>query len=217
MFNVCTACGLSHVEPEFDGSGHLVCTSCGDRRPFRRLPLLLVGGPAGAGKSTACALLLGELTEAVLFESDLLWRKEFNTPGDNYHEYSRLWLRLAAHVSQSGRPAALFGAGFAVPHNVEPLPERALFSAAHYLGLTCDDEVLTARLRARPSWRNTTDELIGEHVKFNHWLKEHAAETEPPVTLIDTTSAAVAETAALVASWIRARAAQANQGAPPNP
>ena len=213
MFNVCTACGLSHVEPEFDGSGQLVCPSCGDRRPFRRLPLLLVGGPAGAGKSSAGASLLGVLTEAVVIEADLLWRREFDTPEDGYNEYLRLWLRLAAHISQSGRPVALFGAGFAVPHGVEPLPERRLFSAVHYLGLVCDDEVLTARLRARPSWRNTTDELVGEHVKFNHWLKEHAATTEPPVTLIDTTSAAITETAALVAGWIRERVSDANQSA----
>jgi hypothetical protein len=213
MFNVCTACGLSHVEPEFDGSSRLVCSSCGDRRTFRRLPLLLVGGPAGAGKSSVGASLLGELTEAVVIEADLLWRREFDTPDDGYNEYSRLWLRLAAHISQSGKPVSLFGAGFAVPHNTQPLPERRLFSAVHYLGLVCDDEVLTARLRARPSWRDTTDELINEHVKFNHWLKEHAATAEPPVTLIDTTSAAVTETAALVADWIRERVGDANQGA----
>src|SRR3712207_7603919 len=54
-------------------------------------------------------------------------------------------------------------------------PERRLFSKIHYLGLVCDDEVLAARLRARPSWRDTSDAFIAEHVKFNHWLKEHAA------------------------------------------
>ena len=206
MFNVCTACGLSHVEPEFDGAGRLVCSSCGARREFRRLPLLLVGGPAGAGKSTVGATLLGEVTEAIIIESDLLWRPEFNTPDDGYNSYFRMWFRLAAHISQSGRPAAIFGAGFAVPHNSETLPERRLFSKIHYLGLVCDDEVLAARLRARPSWRDTSDAFIAEHVKFNHWLKEHAAATEPPVTLMDTTVAAVSETAATVASWLRERA-----------
>jgi hypothetical protein len=214
MFNVCTACGLSHVEPEFDGSSHLVCSACGDRRPFRWLPLLLVGGPGGGGKSTVGSSLLGELTEVVVIEADLLWRREFDTPEDGYQEYSRLWLRLAAHISQSGRPVALFGAGFAVPHSTQALPERRLFSGIHYLGLVCDDDVLTARLRARPSWRNTTDELIDEHVEFNHWLKANAATTEPPVTLIDTTSAAVTETAALVATWIRERATQPAPTAP---
>jgi broad-specificity NMP kinase len=209
MFNVCTACGLPHTEPELDESGSLVCPSCGDRKAFRRLPLLLVGGPAGAGKSTVGASLLGATDEAVVIESDLLWWREFNTPEDNYNDYFRLWLRLAAHISQSGRPVALFGAGFAVPHSVEPLPERRLFKAVHYLGLVCDDEALAARLRARPEWRNTTPELIAEHIKFNRWLKEHAAETEPPVTLLDTTSASVAETTARVAAWVHARASAA--------
>lgn len=206
MFNVCTRCGLSHVEPEFDGAGHLVCSSCGGRRAFRRLPLLMVGGPAGAGKSTVGAVLLGELSEVVVVECDLLWRREFDTPEDGYNEYFRLWLKLAAHVSQSGRPVALFGAGFCVPHNVEPLRERRLFSAVHYLGLVCDDDELASRMRARPTWRNTTDELVGEHLKFNRWLKENAAVTEPPVTLLDTTRAAIPETAARVASWLRERA-----------
>ena len=59
MFNVCTSCGTSHVEPEFDESGFLVCLFCGDRKAFRRLPLLLVGGPAGAGKSAVGASPLG--------------------------------------------------------------------------------------------------------------------------------------------------------------
>ena len=207
MFNTCTACGLSHVEPNLDDEGRLVCTSCGAGREFRRLPLLMVGGPAGAGKSTVGATLLGHVTDVIIIESDLLWRREFNTPEDGYNSYFRMWLRLAAHVSQSGRPLALFGAGFAVPHNTEPLSERRLFSAVHYLALVCDDDVLAARLRARPTWRNTTDDLIGEHIEFNHWLKSNAATTSPPVTLIDTTRAALDETAARVASWLRERAA----------
>ena len=209
MFNSCTACGTSHVGPEFDESGLLVCPACGDRRALRRLPLLLVGGPAGAGKSTVGASLLGEVTEAILIESDLLWRREFNTPEDGYNDYFRLWLRLAAHISQSGRPVALFGAGFAVPHSVEPLPERRLFSTVHYLALVCDEDVLKARLLARPKWRNTSPELIAEHCEFNRWLKARAATAEPPVTLLDTTSAGAEDTAARVAAWVRARAVAA--------
>ena len=204
MFNACENCGVQPNRPTIDEGGAAVCPHCGHRKSFRRLPLLLVGGPAGAGKSAAGALLLGELTEAVVIESDLLWRREFNTPEDGYQNYFSLWLNLASHITQSGRPVALFGAGFAVPHSVEPLPERRLFSAAHYLGLVCDDEVLAARLRRRPKWRDDDEKLIGEHLKFNHWLKENAAAATPPVTLLDTSHAPPEETAARVADWIRA-------------
>ncbi len=204
MFNSCANCGLSQTTHEFDPAGFAVCPGCGHRRPFRRLPLLLVGGPAGAGKSTVGGLLLGEVTEAVLIESDLLWRREFNTPGDGYCDYFTLWLRLCAHISQSGRPVALFGAGFAVPHNFESLPERRYFSAIHHLGIVCDDEALTARLRRRPTWRDEAgEERIAEHLKFNQWLKAHAATTAPPVTLLDTTHLSVEDSASRVAAWIR--------------
>jgi predicted kinase len=214
MFNVCTNCGLSHPALGLKQSGFLVCPSCGHARAHRLLPLLLVGGPAGAGKSTAGALLLGALTEAVVIESDILWRPEFNTPRDGYQNYFSLWLGLSAHIAQSGRPVVLFGAGFAVPHSVEPLPERALFSSVHYLGLTCDDEVLAARLRQRPAWRNTTPQLVEEHVEFNHWLKANAARTSPPVTLLDTTGDAPEKTAGRVAEWIRARVTAGGSVAP---
>ena len=205
MFNACPSCGLSQGEFEFDPAGFHVCKGCGGRRPHRRLPLLLVGGPAGAGKSTAGALVLGRVTDAVVLESDLLWRREFNTPEDGYLSYFSLWLRLAAHVSQSGRPVALFGAGFAVPHSVEPLPERALFSVVHYLGIVCDDGELERRLSRRPRWKDHADRerLVAEHVQFNHWLKANAATTDPPVTLLDTTGRPAAETADAVADWIR--------------
>jgi hypothetical protein len=41
--------------------------------------------------------------------------------------------------------------------------------------------------------------------RFNGWLKENAASTAPPMTLLDTTDAEPAETVAAVAAWVRAR------------
>lgn|GEM_PF-699520 len=184
MFNACANCGRSHDGQMLDPSGaFLVCPLCGDRRPFRRLPLLLVGGPAGAGKSTTGAALVGHIPEVVILETDILWRREFYAQADaGYPDYFTLWLRLAAHIGQAGRPAALFGAGFAVPHSVEPLAARKFFSTVHYLGLVCADEQLTARLSQRPKWQRAPAhaKLIAEHVKFNRWLKEHAETTAPP-------------------------------------
>jgi AAA domain-containing protein len=165
------------------------------------MPLLLVGGPAGAGKSTIRAALLGTMDAVVAMESDLLWRPEYEHDSEGFR---RLWLRLAADIGLSGRPVVIFGAGFAVPHNVEPLPERAAFSAIHYLAFTCDDDALAARIRARKPPRRTDDAHVKEHVDFNAWLRANATTTVPPVTLIDTTHASVDDTAAGVAAWIRA-------------
>lgn len=161
-----------------------------------------MGGPAGAGKSTVLRELLGTIDEIVALESDVLWREEY---GSAHEEFRRTWLRLASQIARSGRPVAIFGAGFAVPHNVEPLPERADFGAVHYLALTCDDDVLAARIRRRKPPRCTDDAHVAEHVDFNRWLRQNAARAQPPVSLIDTTHASIEEVAASVAAWIRSR------------
>jgi hypothetical protein len=165
------------------------------------MPLLLVGGAAGAGKSTVRTALLGTLDEVVAMESDLLWRPEYENDNEGFR---RLWLRLASEIGRSGRPVVIFGAGFAVPHNVEPLAERAAFSSVHYLAITCDDGVLAERIRARRPPRRTDDAHVTEHVDFNAWLRANAPTTVPPITLIDTTHATIDQTCASVAAWVRA-------------
>jgi hypothetical protein len=167
---------------------------------MRSLPLFLVGGPAGAGKSSVLTALLGTIDEVVALESDLLWRPEYERDNEGFR---RLCLRLASEIAASGRPVVIFGAGFAVPHNVEALPERAAFSSVHYLALTCDDDVLAERIRARKPPRRTDDAQVKEHVDYNGWLRANAATAVPPVTLRDTTDCPIDETAASVAAWMR--------------
>ncbi len=58
MFNVCYQCGAYHVDKEVEGNV-AICPACGFRHGFRRLPLLLIGGASGVGKSTICQHLTG--------------------------------------------------------------------------------------------------------------------------------------------------------------
>ncbi len=207
MFNICRRCGQYRADKEIDPSGpYAICPECGEQHPFRQLPLLLICGPSGGGKTAVLRALLGKVTAAVLLEGDLLWRPEFNQPEDSYRDFYETWLRLAKNINQSGRPVALFNAG-AIPPNVEPCVERRYFSETHYLALVCDDDVLQARLRARPSWRASGDPaFVAAQVQFNHWLKENGPAAEPPIDLLDTTTAGKLETAAAAARWISDRA-----------
>src|SRR5262249_49449012 len=143
-----------------------ICPECGHRHPFRQLPLLLVSGASGTGKSTVCQTLLGQLPEVVLLDADILWRPEFNTPADNYQAFFETWLRMSKNIGQAGRPVVLFGAGVGVPTNLERCVERRYFSDLRYLALMCDDTVLIQRLQQRPAWRHThTPEYLSEHVE----------------------------------------------------
>jgi predicted kinase len=202
MFNVCHHCGLYHADKIIDPAGPFaVCPACGHEHPFKQLPLLMVSGASGAGKSTVCHQLLGTLTQAVLLDSDILWRPEFNKPDEKYRDFFETWLRMAKNISQAGRPVVIFGAGTGVPENIEPCIERRYFSAVKYLALVCDDDHLAARLRARPAWRGSGERAyIEDHLTFNRWFKTQGE----MITRLDTTHAMVNETAEQVRDWIKA-------------
>ncbi len=200
--NGCPGCGIYRADKSIDPSGPFaVCPECGYPTPFRRLPLLIVAGASGAGKTTVCQRLTGQISQAVLLDSDILWRPEFNNPDSGYQDYFELWLRLCKNISQSGRPVVLFGAGLGVPDNLEHCVERRYFSTVHYLALVCSDEALAARLQQRPAWRNTRQpEYIAEHTRFNRWFKAYTG--DPAMTRLDTTDAQFETTTSQVAAWI---------------
>jgi broad-specificity NMP kinase len=197
---------MYHADKIIDPSGPFaICPECGYRHPFISLPLMIVSGASGAGKSTVCNYLTGRYRESVLLDADILWRSEFNTPEGNYREYFETWLRVCKNISQSGRPVVLFGAGFGVPENLEGCIERRYFSSIRYLALACSDEILSQRLKQRPAWRATGNlEYIQEHQRFNQWfLNYNQRDNQPPITVLDTSQKSFEETTKQVEEWIR--------------
>jgi shikimate kinase len=206
MLNVCFQCGLYRADKTIDPAGpYAICPECGYSHPFLRLPLLVVSGASGTGKSTVCNHLFGHIQNAVLLDSDILWRAEFNNPENGYRDFFETWLRVCKNISQSGRPVILFGAGMGVPDNLENCIERRYLSTIHYLALTCEDEILSQRLRQRPEWRGTRDQAyIDEHVRFNQWFfKYEQTNSLPPITLLDTSHTPLEETIKSVELWIQ--------------
>jgi hypothetical protein len=209
LFNVCAHCGEYSEEKvvEAEGQGpfaHAVCPRCGHRQRFRRLPLFVVSGPSGVGKTSVCLELAPRMSECVCLETDILWRGEFATPRDGYRAYREMWLRVALNVGQAGRPVALFGSG--EPDGWEPCTGRRYFAEIHYLALVCDDAVLAERLRARPAWRGAgAPEFVDAMLEYNRSLKANAELSSPPITLLDTTQIGTRESAERVAAWIRER------------
>ncbi|MEZ4868825.1 MAG: AAA family ATPase [Caldilineaceae bacterium] len=181
----------------------VICPVCQQVQPFRFLPLLIVCGPSGVGKSTACAQLAGTIPEAVLLEGDILWQPAFNQPETLYRTFFETWLRLAKNISQSGRPVVLFIAG-GIPENIEPCVEVHYFAKVCYLALICEEAVLRERLQQRPAWRMSSQAaFMDQQVRFNQQLLDRANTMQPPVDLLDTSTRSVAQAAHEVAAWIR--------------
>jgi adenylate kinase family enzyme len=205
VFNVCPQCGEYSVEKTIDPTGPFaICPFCHYAHPFLQQPLSIITGSSGAGKSTICLELAPFLQECVVMETDILWGLVPNTSENNYGDYHNTWLRIAKNIGQAGRPVVLCGT--ALPEHLETRPERRYFSTVHYLAMVCDDSTLVERLKQRPSWRGTASEDVIKHmVQFNRWLKEHAATTNPAMTLYDSGSRSIQETTQDIAQWIRER------------
>ena len=203
MFNVCPKCGDYAEEKLINPAGPFaICPHCQYAHPFLQQPLFIVTGASGTGKTTACLALVPILKECVVMESDILWGLIPPTPEDDYRSCRNAWLRIAKNIGQAGRPVVLCGS--AIPEQYEGCPERRYFATLHYLALVCAEDAQVERLKQRPGWRKSgAAETLERMVQFNRWLWEHAATTQPPTTLYDTTNRSISETVEDVARWIR--------------
>ncbi|APX98334.1 P-loop NTPase family protein [Natronorubrum daqingense] len=184
------------------GESVVVCPECGHEQSIRQEPLLIVSGAGGTGKSAVLHELRGTRDDAVLLDSDVVWRDEF---WDEIDWYVQTWLRLCRDIAQSKRPPVLFGAGLGVPASIEAHPQHECFSEIHYLVLVCDEDEQERRLRARPSGRHPGEFAMDQsdidaQVEFNQWFKNTADDED--FTVIETTDATVEETTAQVDEWI---------------
>jgi shikimate kinase len=208
MFNVCPRCGEYSVEKVVVVTGTraavALCQQCGHRHAFRRMPLFVVTGASGTGKTTVGLQLVATLPECVVLDSDILWGKAFEdeSAAEGPRPYRTIWLRMAKNIGQAGRPVVLLGS--ALPEQFESSPERRYFEAIHYMTFVCSSEALDSRLSARPRWRGSGTPEVRETMRdFNRWLSENAARTQPRMTVLDTTTISVAETVEAVTRWVR--------------
>ena len=133
MLNVCPACGVYSAEPRVvdgdPGWALAVCASCGAGARFRRLPLFVVTGTSGAGKTAACRSLTHTLPECVVLESDILWGAIDTSGNDGLERYWNAWLRLIVNINQAGRPVLLCCT--VVPSLIEARPFRSCLAETH--------------------------------------------------------------------------------------
>lgn len=215
MFNVCPGCGeySEGKEVKLGSPSVAICGDCDFEQPFLALPLYVVTGASGSGKTTAALKLSSSNSGAntpsrdipqsdfVVLDQDILWNEAMNAPANGFRLFRNTWLRMAKNIHQAGRSVVLFGS--ALPEQYESCPERRYFSSVHYLTLVCTAEELERRLTSRPGWRNSgTPAVLQQMQEFNSWLRKNAGETNPRMSVLDTTNASVEETVEQIKLWL---------------
>jgi RNase adaptor protein for sRNA GlmZ degradation len=183
-------CGPDVVVERVDGAV-LRCPSCGDEQRIPALPLFVVTGASGTGKSTVMEPLRARLPDVEVFDVDVT----LQVAAIGWDVWRDTWLRLVHAVALNGRVCVLCGS--LTPDQLETLPARKLIGSIHFCLLDCPDETLADRLRSRPPWRDSSsDAMIAQHQRFAAWLR---ANIRP---CLDTNELTPDQTADRIASWI---------------
>jgi hypothetical protein len=176
-----------------------VCPACGATERAQRLPLFVVTGASGSGKTTVLPHLVAALPECVVFDVDwLIDSFEMASESVSWGALRDAWLAVAHGIAQGGRYTVLLGPF--MPDQLEPLAARRWVGDIHFAVLDCDDDVRRQRLEARPPWR---ERAVEHHVGF-------AAHLRRTISTRFTTDSTPADTAALVAGRVRETLRQAN-------
>jgi broad-specificity NMP kinase len=161
-----------------------------------KIPLFIVTGASGTGKTAVSMELRKLLPDVDVFELDSIHRM---VGDDDWKKTQNIWFRVARNVAASGRISIICGT--MMPWDAEKCEDYQYFKDnIYFLNLHCDDETRELRLRAR----NWSEDLIQEHKSFAKWLLENADKAyTPPMPTVDTTTTVVKEVAIQISEWVR--------------
>lgn len=186
-------CGPGTVLDADPEAHRLRCPRCGSESWLPALPLFVVTGASGTGKSTITGPLRSLLPGCLVLETDVI----LHVAALGWDTWRNTWLQISHAAALGGQATVLTGS--LTPDQLERLPARKLIGQIHFALLDCPDDVLADRLRARPPWRlSATEAKIIEHQRFAASLRARITPS------FDTSSASAAEVADRVAAWVQA-------------
>ncbi len=162
--------------------------------------LIVLSAACGVGKSTLKDALNEIISDSfACIDTDEVGLNWWDYAGtDKESEYNDDC--LAEAVKMSGEKNLLFAACLnpydfygkvKIPHEI---------TSAFFIGMTCSDEEIAARLRARPAERMCgSNEFITAQISYNNWFRENSNKFQ---FYIDNTNKTVSETADKIATFI---------------
>ncbi len=194
---------LPHRDPRPD-QGVAFCTQCGSENRIPRVPLFVVTGSSGCGKSTVSQRLQQKLNPYFIIDADFLLH-DIDGYGGSWDTFWNFVCIVSLTLARNLRPIVVVGR--VLPSQIEKAKTSEFFSAVHYMILTCDPATQSKRLneRAVPGLLNVpAAEQIKGHVNGSLSMTDEARD-RANATVMDNTQMIQDETASAVDRWILER------------
>ena len=200
----CTSCGAGRIlRDPIPERGTAICTQCGAENEIPWVPLFVITGGSGCGKSTVAQGLLRKRNPYVVVDADYLChdRESFDS-WDSFWNFATI---VSLTLARNQRPIVLVG--WVNPSQIEKAATSAYFSAVHFLVLSCDPSTQTERLEGRSLpgvVAPPTPESISMALHGTRFITEEA-HSRPNATVLDNTNLTRDQTVPTVDRWIMER------------
>lgn len=192
----CPSCDAFNLSGDVS-SDNLRCASCNSEIDANLLPLFVITGASGTGKSTLVCHLRPLIPECFVVGGDLL----VDVTNRDRRAFLGRWLRVAYASAQCGRPLVL--ACVIEKGEIEMHVDRSLVGPLYMIVLAVDEQERVARLEARPRWATHSEEKragrIAEHADLTGRLVQDAD------LVVNSAGKSANDVAKEAATWIQQR------------
>lgn len=200
MIGTCLKCGNYDWDKEVT-EGRIRCPKCGNEWSFRALPLFILTGCSGIGKTTTGIEIMRRQTDYVVLDADMFYNIMPRETEEDYHAQVEQIESLSRNIAQSGKPVLWTMAGNL--DKVNGAYNRRFFSDVYSLALVCEEGELRRRMT---EGRAITEEAwINGSVDYNRYFQTHEMLGNMGFETLDLTGLSISEVADSVIAWMRGK------------
>ena len=197
MIGICGKCGNHHWDKEIVKE-KIKCPKCGNTWEFKSLPLFILTGCSGIGKTTTGIEVMKKQTDCVVLDADMFYNIMPGNTQEDYCAQIEQMESLSKNIMQSGKPVLWTMAGNL--DKVNTAYHRRFFSNVYCLALVCEENELRKRMM---EGRGITEEgWIKSSIEYNRYFRNNHVLGDLEFEILDTTNKTVEEVADAVIAWI---------------
>ena len=197
MLEICPYCGNHDWNKEIN-SENMKCSKCGYTWEFQSLPLFILTGCSGIGKTATARRLMQNNNDFIVLDADIFYNAMPHQTDDDYQQQIEVLENLSKDIMQCGKPLLWTMAG-----NLDKLKKSyhsRFFSQIYCLALVCDETSLRSRMTE--GRKITDDNWIQSSVEYNNFFLTHNAIGELSFETLQTQDKSIDSVAEDVKKWV---------------